>query len=240
MLTSVASTTLREMGRRRVALLFVFLLPLVFYLVRIDVHWQAIRFLAIGVGWAVATLALFSHIASRGLDRRLAVIGASPTALFLGRQLALAAIGVVVAACYFAMVALTQDNLPRLGAIALLLVVTVCIAVPLGALVSLVITRELEGALALLSIMALQLLVDPDGSVAKLLPLWSTRELSVYAIEDRAGTESLGNGMLHFAVTMTLCVLVAWIASIIRLRPVRISTPRQELHPGEAQAGHGL
>jgi len=56
-LLTVAVTSLRELGRRRVALLFVFVLPLVFYLVRIDVPWQALRFLALGVGWAIATLA---------------------------------------------------------------------------------------------------------------------------------------------------------------------------------------
>lgn len=226
MLLTVVSTSLREMSRRRVALMFVFLLPLVFYLVRIDVHWQAIRFLAIGVGWAIATLSLFSHVASRRLDRRLGVIGASPSALFFGRQLALVAVGLVVAGAYFVLVVLTQDDLPRLGGIALLLVTTVCISAPLGALVSLVIARELEGALALLSVMALQLLVDPDGSFAKLLPLWSTRELSAYAIEDHAA-DGLGRGMTHFIVTVTICLVVAWVASIIRLRPVRVGSPTQ-------------
>lgn len=227
MLLTVASASVREMSRRRVALLFVFLLPLVFYLVRIDVHWQAIRFLAIGVGWAMATLALFSHVGSRRLDQRLAVVGASPTALFFGRQLALMTVGVTVAAVYFVVVALTQDDLPRLGGIALLLLTTVLIGVPLGALVCLVISRELEGALALLSIMALQLLVDPQGSLAKLLPLWSTHELSAYAIQDES-SRSLSGGLAHFAVAVTLCVLVAWVASLIRLRPVRVSPPRSQ------------
>ncbi|WP_106401194.1 ABC transporter permease [Actinocorallia populi] len=224
MLLTVASTSLRELGRRHVALLFVLLLPCVFYLARIDVSWQAIRFLAIGVGWAVATLSLFSHVGARRLDQRLGVIGASPTALFFGRQLALLGIGAIVSGAYFGLVAATRDDLPRLPAVALLLVTTVMISAPLGALVSLVITRELEGALALLSIMALQLLVDPDGSAAKLLPLWSTRELSAYAIQDLS-TDSLPSGMLHFALTLVLCVAVAWVASTFRLRPVPLRPP---------------
>lgn len=224
MLLTVASTSLREMSRRRVALLFVFLLPLVFYLVRIDVHWQAIRFLAIGVGWAIATLSLFSHVAARHLDRRLAIVGASPTALFFGRQLALLVVGLLIAGAYFGLVVLTQDDLARLPGIALLLVTTVCIGAPLGALVSFMITRELEGALALLSIMAIQLLIDPDDAVAKLLPLWSTRELSSYALEESAA-DVLSGGMLHFAVTATLCVLAAWISSLARLNPTRINAP---------------
>lgn len=225
MLLTVASTGLRELGRRRVALLFVLLLPCVFYLARIDVSWQAIRFLAIGVGWAVATLSLFSHVGARRLDQRLGVIGASPTALFFGRQLALLVIGVIVSAAYFALVAATQDDLVRLPAVLLLLLTTVLISAPLGALVSHVIARELEGALALLSVMALQLLVDPDGSAAKLLPLWSTRELSAYAIQDSA-TDSLPNGLLHFALTLVLCVALAWTAGVLRLRPVPLDPPR--------------
>ncbi|GAA2718892.1 hypothetical protein [Actinocorallia aurantiaca] len=227
MLLTVASTSLRELARRRVALLFVFLLPCVFYWARIDVSWQAVRFLAIGVGWAVATLSLFSHVGARRLDQRLSVIGASPTALFFGRQLALLGIGVIMAGVYFVLVAATQDGLARLPAVFLLLLTTVLISAPLGALVSLVITRELEGALALLSIMALQLLVDPDGSAAKLLPLWSTRELSAYAIQTPAA-DSLPSGLFHFALTLTLCVAIAWFASALRLRPVSLSPIRPD------------
>ncbi|WP_395103962.1 hypothetical protein [Actinomadura sp. SCN-SB] len=228
MLLTVASISLQEMIRRRVALLFVFLLPLVFYVVRIDVHWQAIRFLSVGVGWAVATLALFSHVGARRLDRRLTVIGASPTALFFGRQAALAAVGVFVAGVYFGLVAVTQEDLPHLAGVALLLVTTVLIGAPLGALVSLVISRELEGALALLSIMALQLLVDPAGAAARLLPLWSTRELTAYAIQGH-GSGSLSSGTIHFALMMAACVLIGWGAGVLRLRAVRVSpVPVQE------------
>jgi len=96
MLWTVTATTLREMPRRRAALGFAFLLPLVFYASRINVQWQAIRFMAIGVGWAMATLSFFSSVSSRRLDRRLSALGASPTALLAGRQMATTAIGLVV------------------------------------------------------------------------------------------------------------------------------------------------
>lgn len=222
-LTAVSAATLRELSRRRVALLFVFVLPLVFYVVRVEVPWQALRFLALGIGWAVATLALFSHVGARRLDQRLGVIGASPTGLFFGRQLAVVVTGLGLAGIYFVIVALTQE-IPRLPALALLLVTTVLISAPLGAVVSLVVPRELEGALALLTIMTLQLLVDPADAVAKLLPLWSTRELSAYAIEP-VGEDYLYRGLLHFAVTLVLCVLLAWVVSYFRLRPVRLLPP---------------
>ncbi|EEZ77316.1 hypothetical protein HMPREF0972_02397 [Actinomyces sp. oral taxon 848 str. F0332] len=218
---TIAKIGVKETLRRPLALFLVFLLPLVFYLVRLNVQWQAIRLLAIGVGWAVATLSLFSGVVSSQLDKRLCVMGARPSVLFAGRHLAQAGIGLAVSCVYFAVVATTQDVV-RLPAVGLLLVTTVLVCVPLGALMSFAVARELEGALALLSIMALQLLVDPDGSKAKLLPLWSTRKISAYAI----GAEDAGalrEGMLHFLFVFALCALAAWGASVMRLGIVRAS-----------------
>ena len=217
MIRAVLVTSLQEMSRRITALVFILLLPLAFYLVRIDVHWQAIRFLSIGIGWAVATLSLFTFIAARDLDRRLVVAGASPSSLFVGRLAAVLAVGLGLAVIYFGVVALTLDDLPRMGAVLLLLVVTVLIGAPLGAMVSLVIVRELEGALALLALMAVQLLVDPDSSYAGFMPLWSTRELTGYAL-DAPTANSLLDGLGHFAVTMVLCSFAAWGFSVLRLR----------------------
>ena len=108
----------------------------------------------------------------------------------------------------------------------LLLVVTVLIGAPLGAVVSLVIVRELEGALALLALMAVQLLVDPESPYAGLMPLWSTRELTGYAL-DTPIANSLSDGLGHFAVTVVLCFLAAWGFSVLRLR-----TRKFELIPG--------
>ena len=74
----VALVTLRELARRRGALALATLLPLTFYLVRLETHWTAIRLLSIGLGWATATLALFTQVSSRSVDRRLVVGGAPP------------------------------------------------------------------------------------------------------------------------------------------------------------------
>lgn len=220
MLLAIAGTSLRELTRRRAALLLVIALPLAFYAARSDEPGQAVRFLALGVGWAVATLALFSHVGSRHLDRRLAVVGASPTALLLGRQLALLGTGFTIAGAYLVLVAVAQD-VERLWAVALLLGTTVLVAAPLGAVVSLALPRELEGALALLAVMATQMLADPEGTLAKVLPLWSTRELTTYAV-DATGEEFLHRGLLHFAAAFALCACGAWAAAVVRLRP---STP---------------
>ena len=175
MIRAVFVTSLQEMSRRLTALVFILLLPLAFYLVRIDVHWQAIRFLSIGIGWAMATLSLFTFIAARYLDRRLVVVGASPSSLFAGRLTAVLAVGLGLAVIYFGVVAFTLDDLPRVWTVLLLLVVTV------------------------------------------LMPLWSTRELTGYAL-DAPTTNSLSEGLGHFAVTVVLCTLAAWGFSVLRLR----------------------
>jgi hypothetical protein len=223
MVSAVAVVTLRELARRRRALVLVVALPLAFYLVRLDTQGQAVRFLALGIGWAVATLSLFTQVSSRELDQRLAVVGASPSALIAGRQLALTGTGLGLAGGYFALVAVTQE-VERLWTVALLLGTSVLIAAPLGAAVSLLVPRELEGALALLSIMALQMLADPGGAAARLLPLWSTREFTTYAVEPAAGAD-LMLGLLHFGATTALAVTVTWTAGVLRLRPRRLPAP---------------
>lgn len=234
MLMTVAAVSLRELGRRRVALGLVVALPLAFYLVRVDTQGQAIRFLGLGVGWAIATLSLFAHVNARQLDQRLGVIGASPTALFLGRQLALVATGLTVAGGYFALIAVTQD-VARLWAVGLLLATTAILAAPLGAVVSLLVPRELEGALLLLTIMAMQMLADPAGTVAKVLPLWSAREIGTYAV-DASGADFLRRGLLHFAVTLTVCGVGAWAASVVRLRPHNLPAPDPDHSPAMAES----
>lgn len=223
MVSAVAAVTLRELVGRRRALVLVIALPLAFYLVRLDTPGQAIRFLALGIGWAVATLSLFTHVSSRELDQRLAIVGASPSALIAGRQLALTTTGLALAGGYFALVALTQE-VAHLWAVALLLGTSVLIAAPLGAAVSLLVPRELEGALALLSIMALQMLADPNGTAAKLLPLWSTREFTTYAV-DPSGGGDLIQGMLHFIAAAGIAIAITWTAGVLRLRPRQLPTP---------------
>lgn len=217
----VALIGLRELARRRLALGLILALPLIFYVVRLDVPWQAVRFLSVGVGWAVATLALFVHVGARGVDQRLTTVGASPSAVFLGRQSAVLAAGLAVATVSLALAVVTQSELVHPWALALLLVTTVLLAAPSGALISLVLPRELEGALALLAVFALQILVDPDAAAGWLLPLWSTRELAGYAL----GGEELGSlsaGLWHVTVFLVILVAAAWAAAVWRLRPIRL------------------
>ena len=225
----VALITARELFRRRGAIALALLLPLTFYLARIDAHWTALRLLSIGLGWAAATLALFTTVSSRSVDRRLAASGASPTALVLGRHTAVLVLGWTISALYTVLVELTiGDDLAHPGAVPLMLLLTVTVSAPFGSLAAVLVPRDLEGALLLLAAMALQLLVDPTADWTRVLPLWSTRELSSYIVEELgAGAgDYLWRGLTHgagFAVGLTT---LTWLLGAWRLRVVRPPEPR--------------
>jgi hypothetical protein len=226
----VARMCLREVARRRGVLLLLVLLPLSFYLVRRDQQGQSIRMLALGLGWAVSTLALFSSSAARSVDHRLRVTGYRTRQLLLGRLLAIMACGLGLAAGYGTLIALDQ-NVGRLWAIEMILVTTVLIAAPLGALVSAFVPGELEGALALLTVLAVQMLADPAGAIAKVLPFWSTREIGTYAI-DLTESAYLTRGLAHFVATWIVLSGAALVVSAARLRLVRLPQPDPDVTEG--------
>lgn len=219
----VAALSAREVGRRRVALALMVTLPLWFYLLRRDVEGQSIRMLTLGMGWAVSALTLFVVNASRSVDPRLRLTGASTLDVIGGRLLALTGGGVILSLAYWALV-LVDQRPDRPWTAGLMMVLTAVIAAPLGSLVAALLPRELEGALALLTICAVQMLADPPTLAAHLMPFWSFRELGTYVI-DGADSGYLWRALLHAAVTWLICAggtyaLFAW-----RLRLPRYPEP---------------
>lgn len=219
----VAALSAREVSRRRTALLLVITLPLWFYLVRRDLPGQSTRFLTLGIGWAVSTLTLFVMNAARSVDPRLRLTGASVAGVVGGRLLAMTGAGVGLALGYWALVTVDQD-LRRPWATGLMMLLTAVLAAPLGSLVAAVLPRELEGALALLSICALEMLADPGGLVAKLMPFWSARELGTYTV-DGAGADHLWRALAHGAATWVICAGLTYLLFARRLRIVRYPEP---------------
>ena len=224
----VALITLRELARRRGALTLAALLPLVFYLVRLETHWTAIRLLSIGLGWATATLALFTQVSSRSVDRRLTVSGAPSAALLLGRYLAVLGLGWTIGLLYTGLVLATIGNeLTRPGAVPVMLLLTATVATPLGSLAAALVPRDLEGALLLLSVMAVQVLVDPSEGWTRVLPLWSTRELASVVVESLGPDAGayLHRGLAHGAGTALLLTAASWAVGALRLRTVSLPAP---------------
>jgi len=224
----VALVTLRELARRRGALALATLLPLTFFLVRLETHWTAIRLLSIGLGWATATLALFTQVSSRSVDHRLVVSGARPGTLLLGRYLAVLGLGWVIGLLYCGLVLATiGDELSHPSAVLVMLLLTTTVATPLGALTAALVPRDLEGALLLLSVMAVQVLVDPSEGWTRVLPLWSTRELASVVVENLGSdtADYLRRGLAHGAAMSVLLTATNWAVGVLRLRAVSIPAP---------------
>ena len=219
----VAGLTLREVTRRRAVMVLLIGMPLAFYLTRRDLPGQSTRMLTLGIGWAVATLTLFVVNAQRGVDPRLRLAGASVTALVGGRLLAMTAAGVGLAGGYWGLVAVLQD-VRRPWAIGPLMLVSALVGVPFGSLVGALLPRELEGALALLTVVAVQMLAHPEGLLAEVMPFWSARELGNYAI-DATAVSDLWRALLHAGATWTLATGLTVALFARRLRVARYPEP---------------
>jgi hypothetical protein len=211
---TVAEMTVRDLLRRRGVLVLLVALPLAFYLVRRDDYpGQSIRLLCLGLSWAVSTAALFIAAGARHIDPRLRLSGYSSHELYLGRLAALWLFGLVLTAPFLALVAVDHPWM-RQGAIALALGFCVLVGAPFGLLVGALLPREMEGTLLLLISSGLQMMVNPEGAAAHLMPLWSTREIGIYAI-DKTDSGYLARGLAHgTGVTVGLVLLVAAVASV--------------------------
>lgn len=214
---TVAELALREILRRRSVLVILTLLPLAFYFSRREDHLgQSIRFVCLGIGWALSTAALFAGSAARGIEPRLRLSGYRAHHLHLGRLVALWTVGVGLSVPYFVLIRFDQHDV-RYAAIGLIMMLTVAVAAPFGLALSAVLPRELEGTLVLLTVVGLQMIMDPAGAASRLLPFWFSREIGTYAI-DHTDDGYLTRGLVHgIVLTLALTALVA-VASGIRLR----------------------
>lgn len=204
---AMADATMHELGRRRGVVALMLALPMMFYLGRRGDHTgQALRFLLLGVGFTVTTGSLFATAAARSLEPRLRLSGYRVRELYLGRLLALLALGLAVAAPYF-LVILVDQRVERVGALGVALVATVVVSAPLGMLLGSLIPGDMEGVLLLIAVMSLTWLIDPAKAEARALPWWSTREVATYAV-DMADIGYLQRGLVH-AVAYGGALLVA-------------------------------
>ncbi|HEX5543503.1 MAG TPA: hypothetical protein VFX60_18445 [Micromonospora sp.] len=216
-LLTVTEMMCRDLARRRAALGLLAILPLLFYLARHDSQPEkAIRFAGLGLAWAVSTAGLFTSNTTKSVESRLRQIGFQIHHLYLGTLTALLALGTLLGAAYFTLIAVDQ-NLQRPWGVALEFILTILVAAPLGLLISAVAPRDLEGTLILIALTALQFLVDPAQRAAKLLPFWSTREIGIYAVEAGA-IEYLRNGLIHAAIFIAALLAATVSLSALRLR----------------------
>jgi hypothetical protein len=214
---TVAEMALREIARRRSVLVILLLLPLAFYLSRRGDHLgQSIRFVCLGLGWALSTAALFAGSAARSIEPRLQLSGYRNHHLVLGRLAALWTVGTTLSLPYFLLIRLDQHNV-RYGAVALIMTLTVAVAAPFGLALSAVLPRELEGTLVLLVVIGLQMMMDPVSTSSRILPFWFSREIGTYAV-DHTDSGYLERGLVHAATFAVVLTALVTTTSSIRLR----------------------
>jgi hypothetical protein len=213
---AIARATLHELSRRHTALVMLVVLPLAFYLARRDIPFSAVVVLALGLGWAVSTLALFSTVNALELDGRLRIAGFTTPAILIGRLLAVMLIGVALALGYLTLVIADQD-VTRLGGVALMMLCAIVVGAPLGMAIGLLLRRELEGALALLIFLATQFMTNPEKRLAHCLPLWSVRGVADWTL-DLGGASLLRNGLIHAVATLVVLLVIIASTSALRLR----------------------
>ncbi len=210
-----AEMTLRDMVGRRSVLLLLVLVPLVFYAARReDFQGQAIRFASLGLAWAVSTVSLFSASSARPLEPRLRLAGLGTAGLFLGRLTSTVGLGVVVAGLYSLLITADQETVHPWSAV-LALAASASVAAALGLLVGALVPRELEGMLVLITVIGLQMIVDPAQRLAELLPLWSTRELVGHAVDGEGDVTAAVTHWVAYGVGMAV---VALVLTAVRLR----------------------
>ena len=212
----VARATVVELLRRRTVVVLMVLVPLVFYAARHDLLGQSIRFVNVGMAWALSTLAAFAGLAGQAIDPRLRLSGYRPGELLAGRVLGLAAFAVPLAVLYAAVVLI--DRRPeRWAGVVLGLGLTVLVALPLGLLVAALLRRPLESAMLLLVVSGVQMILDPADDASRALPFWSVREVITWTVD---GTDDgyVRRGLVHAAVAV---LVLGGSTALLRSRALR-------------------
>jgi hypothetical protein len=201
-----ARMTVVSVLRRPFAVLGMLALPVAFYAVSHDAVGRSIRSLVFGLSWSLSTIAFFVTSFARQLEPRLVLVGWRARALHHGRTIGLMAFSLTLAAALWVLVAVDQPvrSVPAVGVD---FAVTAAVAIAFGIALGTIVHSELQGALVLFFFAGLQSVADPFDAWTRLLPFWSTRELSTWAV-DGPDVGSAADGLLHAIVVIGLCTIV--------------------------------
>lgn len=176
----------RDLTRRHGALGLLVALPLCFYLASMGSGVRAVVAGGVGMAFSVSGATLFSLLSSEEVDQRLVLGGYRPLDLLLGRLAFLAPLGLAVAALFCAlMLPVSQPDRPWLAWLGVSAVAVQSIA--FGLAVGAVVPRELEGTLVLIGVVGMQLAVEPDNAVAKVLPFYGPQQLIESSLSPAGG-----------------------------------------------------
>jgi hypothetical protein len=166
----------RDLIRRHAAIGLLIALPLSFYLASASDDAHAPVTGGIGMSFAVSGAALFSIMSARAVDQRLVLAGYRPVELLLGRVGFLGPLALSIAAG-FAVLMSRLSHPARIWIVVLGLAAVALQAVPFGLAIGAAVPRELEGTLALIGVIGVQLASHSDSVATKVLPFHGPRRL---------------------------------------------------------------
>ena len=208
----------RDLMRRHVALALLVALPLAFYLSLLGEPDDPFTLVAagIGMGWSTAGAALFSVLAARHSDPRLVLAGYRPGELLLGRLVLLEALALALLVVVAALV-VAASRPPHTGSLLAGLALCAWIGVPLGLAAAALLPRELEGTLAIVGVVGVNMSVPPDAALAPALPFYGAASfLHRAAGAAEAGGDALVHTLGYTAVLLAVAI-VFW-ARRVRVR----------------------
>lgn len=189
----------RDLLRRRGALGLLVALPLSFYLTSAGRDTRAPVTGGIGMSFAVSGAALFSIMSARAVDQRLVLGGYRPIELLLGRLGFLGPLAITLAAAFTCLMA-GLSGPARIWVVGFGLALVALQAVAFGLAIGAAVPRELEGTLALIGVIGVQLSTDSSSIIAKALPFYGPKRV----IE--AGVGMHGPILIPAVITLAYCV----------------------------------
>jgi hypothetical protein len=233
---TAAEMQARQLLRRRLSLYILLALPVALYLSTLtNGSESAIQFGALGMGWSVASAALFSVLAARAVEPRLVLAGYRAAELMMGRFLLLLGMGAILAgigAVGMTLVSGPVDEGALLASCALVPVVAVALGLAVGA----VLPHDLEGVLVIIGVVGVQLSLSQSTWLNLLLPLDGPIQLAYRAGGQPA--DPVGPMLLH---TLISTVLLLTVAAVVWSRKVRVRPPRtraeRQILPATVRSG---
>jgi hypothetical protein len=208
-LITIAELLGRDLLRRRGALVLLAAMPIAFYFALLGKGVAAITTGGVGMAFSVSGAALFSMLAARRIEPRLVLAGFRPIELLLGRLLLLEVLGVAIVVVTSGLISVVSSPArPELVFAGIAL--TIWVAVPLGLAIATVIARELEGVLAAIAFVGVQLSLPIDSAVARFLPLYGPLRILSRVGGGSGGLVGGLAGGLAYGFVLSLLSIITW------------------------------
>jgi hypothetical protein len=203
---TVAVVHARELGRHTVAVVLLVGLPPAFYGALAGHSPHAIVPGTIATAFSISGTGIFTMLAARPLDPRLALAGYRFGELAAGRLVFLAATSLpVLAATCVLMIRVSHPA--DAGALVEAVALMGLVALPLGLCIGVLLPRELEANLVLIGIVGIQLTLDPEQGLAKAFPFYGARQVLEVALGDQASAPVAVPAAIEYAAGLLALAL---------------------------------